>query len=250
MRPANLIEQGEDFDLRFDLFRYRFDDQISRAGGFFHRAGVFNAAKGGLGLVFLYFAELNGLIEIAANLAFRFAQTGGKNVLENGSIATQRGGVGDAASHDAGADNGNGLDRSAGSGHSLPLFQRLQHLCVVRVGLAHVFGQALALIGSHGGEVGGDAPQGGGNVINVIHHADNLASSLHNSPFMARTRGPAQLGGSETNIFKDVEDLVKADVAPIVHPDVRSMPLCATARPSRRASKPDWQTHAPPSGDF
>ena len=42
---------------------------------------------------------------------------------------------------------------------------------------------------------------------------------------MARTRGPGQLGGSETNIFKDVEDLVKANVAPIVHPDVRSMPL-------------------------
>src|SRR5438105_2751493 len=47
MRPADLIEQSEDFDLRFDFFRYSFDDQIGHARRLFHRAGVFNSAKGG-----------------------------------------------------------------------------------------------------------------------------------------------------------------------------------------------------------
>ena len=80
MRTADLIEQGEDFNLRFDLFGHSFDDQIGHARGFFHRAGIFNASKGGLGFVFFDFAQFNRLIEIAANLAFRFAEAGGKNV--------------------------------------------------------------------------------------------------------------------------------------------------------------------------
>ena len=46
---ADLVEQGEDLDLRFQFFRNRLDHQIGRAGGVFDCACKLQTGKSELG---------------------------------------------------------------------------------------------------------------------------------------------------------------------------------------------------------
>ena len=55
-------------------------------------------------------AEFHGLVEIGADFGLRLAQGVGKQVFEDGAISAERGGMGDAPPHDAGADDSNRLD--------------------------------------------------------------------------------------------------------------------------------------------
>ena len=55
-------------------------------------------------------SQLDGFIEVGANLSLRLAQGGRENIFQDGAIAAQRGGMRDAAAHDAGADDGDGAD--------------------------------------------------------------------------------------------------------------------------------------------
>src|SRR5215467_8691154 len=59
------------------------------------------------------------------------------------------------------------------------LVESIHHGHVVGLGLAHVVGQAFALIPGHAGHAGLNTPQGGGNVIDVIHHADQFTGHYH-----------------------------------------------------------------------
>src|SRR5271165_6129101 len=63
------------------------------------------------------------------------------------------------------------------------LLQLLDHTQEVGVGLAHVFGEAVFLVGGDQVKAGVDATQGRGDVVNVIHHADEFTSGRHNNPF-------------------------------------------------------------------
>ncbi len=46
---ADLVEQGEDLDLRFQFFRDGLDDQVGLAGRVFDTAGKFQTGKSGIG---------------------------------------------------------------------------------------------------------------------------------------------------------------------------------------------------------
>ena len=55
-------------------------------------------------------AELDRFVEVRANLTLSFSQTGGENVFQDGAISAQRGDMRDASAHDAGANDGDGVD--------------------------------------------------------------------------------------------------------------------------------------------
>src|SRR5512146_705032 len=61
----------------------------------------------------------------------------------------------------------------------LGVLQGVHHLDVVGIGLAHVIGQALLFVVRHAGNARLDAAEGGGNVVNVIHHTDQFTSHWH-----------------------------------------------------------------------
>src|SRR5579862_8260384 len=69
-----------------------------------------------------HLAEFHSLIEICPDLALSFAQRTRQQVFENGTVATERGRMSYAASHDAGADDCNRLDLRH-------LFRRLFQFC-------------------------------------------------------------------------------------------------------------------------
>src|SRR5208282_316108 len=54
--------------------------------------------------------QLNGFVEVAANLGFRPAQSIGQQVFQDGVIAAQRRHMSDAPAHGSGPDHGNGVD--------------------------------------------------------------------------------------------------------------------------------------------
>ena len=177
--PADLVEHGEDFDLRLHLLGHGLDDQVGFARGLLDRRGIFQAGESVVGAALGDLAQLNRLVEIGADFVFRLAQRGRKNVFEDGAIAAQRGGVRNAAAHDAGADDGDGADL----GHRLlSLFQLLDDVDEIGIGLAHVLGQSLLLFG-YQIEAGVDAAQGCRDVVDVVHHANQFTSGCHNSPF-------------------------------------------------------------------
>ena len=57
-----------------------------------------------------HFAQLHSLVSLAGISCFSFAQGVWKQVLQDGSVAAERGSMGDAAPHDAGADDRNRPD--------------------------------------------------------------------------------------------------------------------------------------------
>ena len=55
------------------------------------------------------------------------------------------------------------------------------HDCIdAGVGVGEIFGDAVAFFRSEDGHEREDAAQRGGNVVNVIHHADGFAREWHN----------------------------------------------------------------------
>jgi hypothetical protein len=87
--------------------------------------------------------------------------------------------VRDAAAHNARADYGNSADLN----HPLrPLFQLLDHANKVGVRLAHVLGEAVFFHGRNQIKAGINAPQGCGNIVDVIHHANQFTGGTHKNP--------------------------------------------------------------------
>ena len=81
---------------------------------------VFDARESGVGFGGVDFAEFHGLIEVGADFSLGLAQGIRQKIFENGAITAESGSVRDAATHDTGADDGNGAD----FGHSLPADSR------------------------------------------------------------------------------------------------------------------------------
>src|SRR5207302_365465 len=161
-RTADLVQQGEDFDLRLHLFGHRFKDQVRLARRLLHCAGVLDARECRVGIGRSDLAQFDGLIEMGANLSLGATQRIGKQVFKNGAIATERGGMGNAAPHDAGADDRHRSDFR----HYWPPFSRLSSttmklgsdLCMysakrlrssgVKVGMVEVIRRSVAAISS------------------------------------------------------------------------------------------------------
>ena len=55
--------------------------------------------------------QFHCFVEIGTDFGLGFPESSGKDVFENSAVASKRSGMGDATSHDAGADDGNRLDR-------------------------------------------------------------------------------------------------------------------------------------------
>jgi hypothetical protein len=58
----------------------------------------------------------------------------------------------------------------------------------VRIGLAHVFGEALLLLFGEEVDADADATEGGGNVVDEVHISDEFTTGGHKSPFGMRGR--------------------------------------------------------------
>src|SRR5207245_1213978 len=109
-RTADLVEHGEDFDLRFHLFGDSLDDEIGIARGLIDRTGILQTGKSCVGIAGIDLAEFDRFVEIAADFRLRLAQGVRKKVFENGAIAAESGSMRDASAHDAGANHGNRAD--------------------------------------------------------------------------------------------------------------------------------------------
>src|SRR6202158_1497644 len=123
-RTADLVEHGEDFDLRFHLFRDGLDDEIGVARGLIDGTGILQPGKSCVGVRGIDLAEFDGFVEIGADFRLRLAQGVWQKVFENGAIAAESGSMRDAPAHDAGADYGYranvSADVSPDFGHYLP----------------------------------------------------------------------------------------------------------------------------------
>src|ERR1035441_9934187 len=115
-RTADLVEHGEDFDLRFHFLGNGLDDEIGLARGLIDGTGILQPGKSGVGGDDIDFAEFDRLVEMGADFRFGFAQGVRKKIFENSAIAAERGSMRDAPAHSAGADHRNRADLT----HSLP----------------------------------------------------------------------------------------------------------------------------------
>src|SRR5271170_4271142 len=59
------------------------------------------------------------------------------------------------------------------------LLEVLNHALITRFGLADIFTKAGALLFGHRRNAGADAAQGGGDVVDVVHEADEFSSCGH-----------------------------------------------------------------------
>ena len=109
-RTTDFVQQGEDLDLRFHLLGDGFDDEIGLARSLFDRARIFQSLECGVGIGGRHFTQFHRFIQVGANFRLGFAQSIGQEIFEDGAIAANGSGMGDTASHDAGADDGDRLN--------------------------------------------------------------------------------------------------------------------------------------------
>src|SRR5271169_3645160 len=95
------------------------------------------------------------------------------------------------------------------------LLEMLNHALIARFGLADVFAQAGALLLGHRRDAGADAAQSGGNVVNVIHEADQFSSCGHEGSlrflWRASGTGSSRHGQGHSSLFNMRADLAKED---------------------------------------
>src|SRR5689334_15818017 len=116
VRSADLVEKSEDFDLRFHLLRYGFDDQVCLASSLVDGTGVFKALNRSFRVARRKLSQFHGFFEVGADLCIGAPQGVWKDVFQNCAVTTHRRGLRDATSHDARADYGNCVHL----GHYLP----------------------------------------------------------------------------------------------------------------------------------
>ena len=82
----------------------------------------------------------------------------------------KRSGVGDAAAHDSGADDGDGAYLRHATRPWAPVAARIGD--EIGIGLAHVFGQTLLFVVGEEMQASTDTTERCRDVVHVIHHAD------------------------------------------------------------------------------
>src|SRR5208283_5329440 len=177
---AELVQERENLDLGFHLLGHGFDHQVGFARSLLDGGRVFETLKSFVGGVFGDLAQLDRLVEVGANLQLRLAQGGRENVFQNGAIPAQRGCVRDASAHNSGADYSNGEDFTH---RLLSLFQLLHDVHEIGIGVPHVFGETLLLLATQQVKAAVDAAQRCGDIVDVVHHANQFTSRGHKSPF-------------------------------------------------------------------